>query len=101
MALGREPTFGYLSPYRLGRFLGSFFLLAPLLVSCGVLKGRGVLKSPDRPKRALGNTTQRVQVPNIEGHGPKNHPLNGFWNQGPEILGTWILGAREFQLRPP
>ena len=44
--------------------------------------------------------TQRVQVPNIEDSDPKNHTLNGFWDQSPETLGYldplgYFLGVQE------
>ena len=32
-----------------------------------------------------------IQVPNISGLWSKNHTLNGFCDQSPQILGTWTL----------
>ena len=29
--------------------------------------------------------------PILKDSGPKDHPLNGFWDQGPYMLGTWTL----------
>ena len=36
-------------------------------------------------------TPQKTKYPIFQGSGSKNHTLNGFRNQGPEILGTGTL----------
>ena len=38
-------------------------------------------------------TPRGSKYPRFKDSGPKNHSLNGIWNQSPEILGTWTLGA--------
>ena len=30
----------------------------------------------------------------FEASGSNNHTLSGFWDQGPEMLGTWTLWER-------
>ena len=31
------------------------------------------------------------KYPILKDSGPKIHTLNGFWDQGPYVLGTWTL----------
>ena len=31
------------------------------------------------------------EYPKFKVYGPKNHTLNGVWDQSPQILGTWTL----------
>ena len=49
-----------------------------------------------KPLKPLGVNQDMVCYPPQRGQvsGSKNHALNWFWNQKPQILGAWTLWAR-------